>query len=46
MKKNTVKLSESQLRKMILNTIKESLEEAINPFDDGFGGVDVAMARE
>ncbi len=41
-----LKMNESQLRGIISKIIKESLEEIINPFDDGMGGVDTAMAAE
>lgn len=45
MKTNKVKMNESQLREFVSKVIRESLSEIRNPFDDGFGGVDVAMAR-
>ena len=42
--KNTVKINESTLRKIVAESVKKVLSEIINPFDDGFGGVDTAMA--
>ena len=42
--KNTVKINENTLRKIVAESVKKSLSEIINPFDDGFGGVDTAMA--
>ena len=44
MKKKTVKINESALRKIVAESVKKVLSEIINPFDDGFGGVDTAMA--
>ena len=44
MKKNTAKINESALRKIVAESVKKALSEIINPFDDGFGGVDTAMA--
>lgn len=42
--KNTVKINENTLRKIVAESVKKALSEIINPFDDGFGGVDTAMA--
>ena len=44
MKKNTVKIYQSTLRNIVAESMKKVLSEIINPFDDGFGGVDTAMA--
>ena len=44
MKKNIVKINENTFRKIIAESVRKALNEIINPFDDGFGGVDTAMA--
>ena len=42
--KNVIKLNENALRQIVAESVKKVLSEIINPFDDGFGGVDTAMA--
>lgn len=42
--KRPLKISDKHLTKIINESIKKTLEEIINPFDDGLGGVDTTMA--